>query len=262
VRGARRRTVAGAVWTAFVLAAVSGLSGCATPPEAATAAGPYCAGYLVLDAEGHPLYVDTRHKHTCAEVYAQHPNFMPGRQAENTQPPPPVDPQAAAAAARAAENTAKRRAIEAKFRNQLNDIIAKDAAGWLANRYDDGSVTDIQAEQRNGRLITLKGAYTYNNGQPGTVKVEFQHKGGACVEYWDTPGVCRPLSVTRQALFAAAMAEAAKHNRTVHGSSHGYYRPQTTTSTSPDNCTMGNYSALASGAGGAIGGLWMADGCP
>jgi len=132
---------------------------------------------------------------------------------------------------------------------------------WLANKYDEGSIANIQAEQHRGRLASLKGDYTYNNGQPGTVRVEFQHRGGACVEYWDTPGVCRPLSVTRQALFAAAMAEAAKHNRTARGSGHGYYRPQTTVSKSSDNCTMGDYGALASGAAGAIGGLWMADGC-
>jgi len=78
------------------------------------------------------LYVDTRHKHTCAEVRAQHPNFMPAPQAESAPPPLPVDPQAAAAAARAAEDAAKRNEIESKFRSQLNDIVAKDAEGRVA----------------------------------------------------------------------------------------------------------------------------------
>ena len=50
-------------------------AGASAPTSDASGEGSYCAGFMVLDAEGHPLYVDTRHRHTCAEVNAQRPNF-------------------------------------------------------------------------------------------------------------------------------------------------------------------------------------------
>jgi hypothetical protein len=97
-------------------------------------------------------------------------------------------------------------AADVRFVATLDAIIRKDAAGWIMNNYDAGSVTNIQAVENKGKAISLQGSYTFNGGQPGWVRVDFQNST-PCLEYWDSNGNCRPLDQSRMAILVAAAKE-------------------------------------------------------
>jgi TPR repeat protein len=99
----------------------------------------------------------------------------------------------------------KEKEEEKKFTSSLDAIIRQDAAGWIMNRYDAGSVRNIQVTKRKGKAVEMRADYTFNNGQSGWINVDFR-KRIPCLEYWDTEGICRPLNISRTSLLAAAMA--------------------------------------------------------
>jgi hypothetical protein len=96
----------------------------------------------------------------------------------------------------------------ARIQGQLENIVKQDAAGWIYNKYDAGSIHNVQVTESSGRIITLRGDYTFNGGKPGWVQADLRNRSNPCLTYWDTPQACRPLSVTRTELLAKAIEAA------------------------------------------------------
>jgi hypothetical protein len=77
-------------------------------------------------------------------------------------------------------------------------VIAADARSWFVNGYDAGSASGTRAFVTSTvtRSAELKSRYTYNRGQPGSVRILVQEGEVLCVEFWDSPGICqRPRGV-------------------------------------------------------------------
>lgn len=78
----------------------------------------------------------------------------------------------------------------------LDTIIRADSRGWVFNRYDVGSMSNVRVLQRSddGHSGIVYGEYTYNGGKShGWVKVRITKDNLDCLEYWDSPGECRRL---------------------------------------------------------------------
>jgi hypothetical protein len=73
-----------------------------------------------------------------------------------------------------------------------DEIISRDARGWLMNRYDQGSarVRDV-LESSSGRRATLTVDYTYNGGMKGWVEIELDDGAAKCLRYHDFQHTCR-----------------------------------------------------------------------
>jgi hypothetical protein len=74
----------------------------------------------------------------------------------------------------------------------LADAIARDSAYWIMNRYDPGSLTDVEVVARAAGGSTVRGNYTYNDGDSGWVEAEIAGGRVSCLRYWDT-GSCDPV---------------------------------------------------------------------
>jgi hypothetical protein len=131
----------------------------------------------------------------------------------------------------------------------FDSIIAEDAAGWMMNRYDRGSMRNMQIIQSSngGRTKVVYGDYTYNGGMSGWVKARFVNTKLECLEFWDFAGQCRPLGRSpSQGLamgFAGALAQGIMSDT---GSSH-------TSSGSRDDCSLKPVDV--NGAGGVVYGM-------
>ena len=77
----------------------------------------------------------------------------------------------------------------------FDSLIAEDAAGWVMNRYDRGSMRNMRVVDtaNGGRTKTVYGEYSYNGGRNGWVKARFVGTRLECLEFWDFAGQCRPL---------------------------------------------------------------------
>ena len=108
--------------------------------------------------------------------------------------------------ARRQEEEARRQAIiEAKRKNQLDAILTKVSQNWLLQNYDPGSVRNVQAVERGGRVVRLSGNYSYNQGTQDWVEVEFDHQPEPCIRYTTYDGYCKSFSFSAQALFGVAI---------------------------------------------------------
>ncbi|HEY2071592.1 MAG TPA: hypothetical protein VGG48_18675 [Rhizomicrobium sp.] len=75
----------------------------------------------------------------------------------------------------------------------IDGLVALDAQSWAWNHYDRGSVHDSQVIDTSGTRYTVYGRYTYNGGEPGWVKIQFDGKTPQCVEFHDFAGNCRAI---------------------------------------------------------------------
>lgn len=71
----------------------------------------------------------------------------------------------------------------------LTTAIEQDSQGWLANRYDAGSIRNIRVASDSGST-TLRGEYTYNGGNRGWVVARVSAGRVTCLEFHDTYGQC------------------------------------------------------------------------
>jgi hypothetical protein len=74
----------------------------------------------------------------------------------------------------------------------LADAIARDSSYWIMNRYDPGSLTDVEIIARTGGGSTVRGNYSYNGGDSGWVEAEIAGGRVTCLHYWDTDS-CDPV---------------------------------------------------------------------
>lgn len=74
---------------------------------------------------------------------------------------------------------------EAQYASTIDAIIRQDAAGWIMNKYNSGSVRNIRVTERNGKMVEIRADYTFNDGfndngvnrnQPGWVRWIFAVK--------------------------------------------------------------------------------------
>lgn len=82
----------------------------------------------------------------------------------------------------------------AKYQKILETTVGRDSNSWSWNRYDHGSMSNIQVLSRNkdGSAATVKGNYTYNGGVRGWVEATLTR--GTTVEclHFHDMGVCHP----------------------------------------------------------------------
>lgn len=81
----------------------------------------------------------------------------------------------------------------------IDDLIAENARGWMMNRYNQGSVTEVEITKKDneGRPIWVKSNYTFNamgNLTQGTVYLTFERNLPACLFFSDAPNTCRRAS--------------------------------------------------------------------
>jgi hypothetical protein len=88
----------------------------------------------------------------------------------------------------------------------FDQLVAEDASGWIMNRYDRGSMSNMKivSSIEGGRTKIVYGDYTYNGGQSGWVKAKFTDEKLVCLEFWDFSGQCRPLGRSPSQGMAAA----------------------------------------------------------
>jgi hypothetical protein len=81
-----------------------------------------------------------------------------------------------------------------KYKTALNGIVSEDSKAWHHNRYDAGSMADIETVSRssNGKKVTIRGNYTFNQGERGWVEAEFENGALLCLRFWDFSNTCRP----------------------------------------------------------------------
>ena len=92
----------------------------------------------------------------------------------------------------------------------FDGLIAEDASSWMMNRYDRGSMRNMKiiATSNGGQTKVVYGDYTYNGGQAGWVKAQFNNGELSCIEFWDFSGQCRPLGRSPSQGMAAGFAGA------------------------------------------------------
>lgn len=90
----------------------------------------------------------------------------------------------------------------------FDGLIAEDAASWMMNRYDRGSMQNMKIIETSngGRTKVVYGEYTYNGGASGWVKARFVNTKLQCLEFWDFSGQCRPLGHSPSQALAAGFA--------------------------------------------------------
>lgn len=147
----------------------------------------------------------------------------------------------------------------------FESAVARDAKGWLANKYDAGSIRNVQVERSGTRITAARGEYTFNGGQKGWARIQYNKRSVPCIEYWDTPGSCRPVNMTSLQWFAArekaewdALPPSVKQRRleqqkisNVRSSDHE----------SKNDCTLMDHMYAPSALGNLAGGLYLGGGC-
>jgi len=102
------------------------------------------------------------------------------------------------AAAKKAEQEAKEAAKYAEAAKRIDEIIIKDSAGWSYDKYDPGSLHNVEILSQSGSDIILKGFFryikAYNHNSNPWVIVKFHDFKVSCVTYWNFPDTCRSLN--------------------------------------------------------------------
>ena len=75
----------------------------------------------------------------------------------------------------------------AKYTSLLENIVRDDSEGWFSNKYDQGSMRDINflSISPKGDRMILTGNYKYNKGENGSVEAHFINGKISCLKYWD-----------------------------------------------------------------------------
>jgi TPR repeat protein len=99
----------------------------------------------------------------------------------------------------------------------LDGLVRTDSLGWATNRYDVGSMTNVQIVEGSVQSghYTIRGDYTYNGGSSGWVMARMSGTNLDCILFHDSWIGCRALRAPGQgqalvlALVTAAMANSA-----------------------------------------------------
>ena len=73
----------------------------------------------------------------------------------------------------------------------LERAVESDSQAWMMNRFDIGSVSNVEVlGNTDDGNISIRGDYTFNGGQSGWVRAVYARGKIACLEYWDRQGDC------------------------------------------------------------------------
>ena len=80
----------------------------------------------------------------------------------------------------------------------LSRALAQDSTAWSYNRYDGGSLRGVIIIKSTPSMTTIRGIYTYNDGQSGWLEAKLSGGIVQCLEYWDNQGNCSPVRTKPQ----------------------------------------------------------------
>lgn len=103
---------------------------------------------------------------------------------------------AAEAAARYAALPNASTALTRKF----DELVQIDSRGWAFNRYSAGSMRNVKivSGQAGSGTYVMRGEYTYNGNQTGSVMAEMNGQNLSCIQFWDSMIGCRGLRTPEQ----------------------------------------------------------------
>lgn len=70
-----------------------------------------------------------------------------------------------------------------------------DAFGWSLDGFRPGSMTNIRKTKPKRGAYDIFGEFTLQSGAKGSVRGRVENDQITCLEYWDVPGVCRPIAL-------------------------------------------------------------------
>lgn len=85
--------------------------------------------------------------------------------------------------------------INSDLTANMDAVVRTDSSGWMFNRYDRGSMRNVQVleSSSDGATAVVYGEYSYNGGSRGWVKARLVNGQLSCLEFWDFAGRCRAL---------------------------------------------------------------------
>jgi hypothetical protein len=164
--------------------------------------------------------------------------------------------------AHAAEATAllqNAKAREVHYTKVMDNIVARDSLGWVTNRYDPDSMSNVTvlARSPDGAPLRLRGNYTYNNGFSGWVEAEFADGKLNCLRFHDFADTCRPL---RQPIPREQFARAANQtNRRNHSRSDCTWERRSCENNCQGPFSFPGFIGAIEGGSGMFEGLAMGD---
>lgn len=143
-------------------------------------------GSLYADGRGVPLRKDKAlalYNNACVAGLTDACDLV--RQA--TEPPPTKhEPQ------QVLNSTPTNRPASAAQSRLLASAIRQDSYSWIVNEYDNGSLRDVQIIDSKNGVITIRGDYTFNQGENGWIAAQIVNNNVSCIYYWDT-SYCNPV---------------------------------------------------------------------
>lgn len=74
--------------------------------------------------------------------------------------------------------------------------IELDSFNWYFDRLRPNTIRNITKTKPKRGFYQVSGEFSLESGAAGWARANIENEVIACVEYWDVPGVCRPLSAT------------------------------------------------------------------
>jgi len=104
---------------------------------------------------------------------------------------------ARAEAQRAQEALIARMQAGKPLADRLDAIVTVDSQSWMFNRYQRGSITNVNQKPTGGGKgnYVATASFAYASGAPGSIQVKMVGDRIDCVEFGDFPGECRPLGM-------------------------------------------------------------------
>lgn len=79
--------------------------------------------------------------------------------------------------------------------NRFAAALELDSYSWPFEAYQQGSLTDIRRIKGKRGAFDLTGSFRLRGGGSGWARVHVEGDQITCIELWDAPGLCRPLSI-------------------------------------------------------------------
>ncbi|MEZ0243757.1 MAG: hypothetical protein ACAH11_10310 [Sphingomonas sp.] len=73
--------------------------------------------------------------------------------------------------------------------------VELDAFSWSLDGFRPGTMTNIRKTKPKRGAYDITGDFTLTSGAKGSVRGRVENDQIVCLEYWDIPGVCRPVSL-------------------------------------------------------------------
>jgi len=85
----------------------------------------------------------------------------------------------------------------APIEQRLDAAVELDSYSWQYDAYRPGSLRNIERGRERDDRYQIGGEFALKNGGAGWVRATVDHGAISCLEFWDAPGVCRPITPPR-----------------------------------------------------------------